>query len=51
MLSLQGGTGANVLVGIQVPEEEMKEFQNQAAILGYEYANEMNNEAFRLLMH
>lgn len=49
-LSVQGGTGANVLVGIQVPDEEMKEFQNQAKNLGYEYAHEMKNEAYRLLM-
>jgi len=40
-----------VLVGIQVPDEEKEEFQNQAKNLGYEYAYEMNNEAFRLLMH
>ncbi|ONK65295.1 uncharacterized protein A4U43_C07F35660 [Asparagus officinalis] len=47
----QGEMGANVLVGIQVPDEEMEEFQNQAKDLGYEYAFEMNNEAFKLLMH
>lgn len=46
----QGETGANVLVGIQVPNEERKEFQNQAQTLGYEYAYEINNEAYRLLM-
>ncbi|KAH7673882.1 threonine dehydratase protein [Dioscorea alata] len=46
----QGETGANVLVGIQVPNEERKEFQNQAQTLGYEYAYEINNEAYQLLM-
>lgn len=46
----QGETGANVLVGIQVPDGEMNEFQNQAKNLGYEYAYEMKNEAYRLLM-
>ncbi|KAM0937239.1 putative threonine ammonia-lyase [Dioscorea sansibarensis] len=46
----QGETGANVLVGIQVPNEDRKEFQNQAQTLGYEYAYEIDNEAFRLLM-
>nr|CAD1832590.1 unnamed protein product [Ananas comosus var. bracteatus] len=46
----QGETGANVLVGIQVPKEEMDEFKNQAENLGYEYTSEMNNEAYRLLM-
>ncbi|XP_068638284.1 threonine dehydratase 1 biosynthetic, chloroplastic-like [Aristolochia californica] len=46
----QGDTGANVLVGIQVPASEMDEFQEHARNLGYEYALEMNNEAFHLLM-
>ncbi|KAJ0963176.1 hypothetical protein J5N97_028298 [Dioscorea zingiberensis] len=46
----QGEAGANVLVGIQVPNEERKEFQHQAQNLGYEYAYEINNEAYRLLM-
>ncbi|XP_068635744.1 threonine dehydratase 1 biosynthetic, chloroplastic-like [Aristolochia californica] len=47
----QGETGANVLVGIQVPSSEMEEFQKRASNLGYEYALEMNNEAYQLLMH
>ncbi|KAH0905003.1 hypothetical protein HID58_044506 [Brassica napus] len=33
----EGGAGANVLVGIQVPEQEMVEFRNRAQVLGYEY--------------
>ncbi|URE28820.1 Threonine dehydratase biosynthetic [Musa troglodytarum] len=46
----QGETGANVLVGIQVPKADMKEFNIQAQNLGYEFTYEMNNEAYRLLM-
>ncbi|CAL9144703.1 unnamed protein product [Musa hybrid cultivar] len=46
----QGETGANVLVGIQVPKGETEEFKNRAQNLGYEYAYEMNNAAYRLLM-
>ncbi|KAF8403183.1 hypothetical protein HHK36_011280 [Tetracentron sinense] len=46
----QGETGANVLVGIQVASTEMDEFQDRANSLGYDYAVEMSNEAFRLLM-
>ncbi|CDY22213.1 BnaC01g38880D [Brassica napus] len=33
----EGGAGANVLVGIQVPEQEMVEFRNRAQVLGYEH--------------
>lgn len=47
----QGDTGANVLVGIQVPQDEVNEFQEQANTLGYEYAVESLNEAFQLIMH
>ncbi|KAG1347505.1 hypothetical protein COCNU_06G013340 [Cocos nucifera] len=36
----QGDTGANVLVGIQVPKEDMEEFTKQANHLGYEYTYE-----------
>ncbi|KAM3339998.1 threonine dehydratase 1 biosynthetic, chloroplastic [Capsicum galapagoense] len=47
----QGETGANVLIGIQVPEDEVDEFRDQADSLGYEYAVETLNEAFQELMH
>uniref|UniRef100_A0A1D1YLU5 Threonine dehydratase n=1 Tax=Anthurium amnicola TaxID=1678845 RepID=A0A1D1YLU5_9ARAE len=47
----QGETGANVLVGIQVSSKEMDEFHGQANSLGYEYAFEITNEAYQLLMH
>ncbi|XP_008796630.2 threonine dehydratase 1 biosynthetic, chloroplastic-like [Phoenix dactylifera] len=46
----QGETGANVLVGIQVPKEDMEEFRNKANTLGYEYAYGVTNEAYQLLM-
>lgn len=39
-----------MLVGIQVPNFEMLEFEERANKLGYEYALEMDNEAFKLLM-
>ncbi|KAK4345758.1 hypothetical protein RND71_035934 [Anisodus tanguticus] len=47
----QGDTGANVLVGIQVPQDEVAEFHGRADSLGYEYAVESLNEAFQLIMH
>ncbi|GFZ02454.1 L-O-methylthreonine resistant 1 [Actinidia rufa] len=47
----QGETGANVLVGIQVAQTEMDEFQSRANGLGYDYVVESDNEAFQLLMH
>lgn len=50
LLHLQGETGANVLVGIQVAQTEMEEFRHRANSLGYEYELETANEAFRLLM-
>lgn len=47
----QGEMGANVLVGIQVPEKDKEEFAARISTLGYEYEDERNNEAFMLLMH
>ncbi|KAJ1293914.1 hypothetical protein BS78_01G105900 [Paspalum vaginatum] len=46
----QGDTGANVLVGIQVPPTEYDEFKSRAENLGYEYMSEHNNEIYRLLL-
>lgn len=46
----QGETGANVLVGIQVPPAEFDEFKSHAENLGYEYMSEHNNEIYRLLL-
>ncbi|GAB2300638.1 Threonine dehydratase biosynthetic, chloroplastic [Dionaea muscipula] len=47
----QGDTGANVLVGIQVPQSEMNEFRDRADALGYIYAVETDNEVYEILMH
>ncbi|POO01846.1 Threonine dehydratase [Trema orientale] len=47
----QGATGANVLVGIQVPGSEMDEFHDLADAVGYEYVVVTNDGDFRLLMH
>lgn len=47
----QGQMGANVLVGIQVPEKDEEEFSARVSTLGYEYEDERKNEAFMLLMH
>ncbi|XP_031475427.1 threonine dehydratase 1 biosynthetic, chloroplastic-like [Nymphaea colorata] len=46
----QGEMGANVLVGIQIPGPDMDEFRDRANDLGYEYAVELTNDAYRLLM-
>lgn len=47
----QGETGANVLVGIQVPQSEMDEFRERADKLGYDYTVVNNDDDFQLLMH
>ncbi|KAH0850081.1 hypothetical protein HID58_007945 [Brassica napus] len=47
----EGGAGANVLVGIQVPEQNMAYFRNRAQVLGYEYVLVIEDTVFKLLMH
>ncbi|PNY13756.1 threonine dehydratase biosynthetic chloroplastic-like [Trifolium pratense] len=47
----QGETGANVLVGMQVPSSEMDEFHDHANRLGYEYNVVIDDLFFQLLMH
>lgn len=47
----QGEMGANVLVGIQVPKGDEEQFIEKAETLGYEYKDERQNKAYRLLMH
>ena len=42
--------GANVLVAMQILEQDEMEFIECANLLGYDYANECNNAAFKLLM-
>ncbi|KAJ1419476.1 Tryptophan synthase beta subunit-like PLP-dependent enzyme [Sesbania bispinosa] len=47
----EGETGANILVGIQVPKSEMDEFHERANRLGYDYKVVTNDDDFQLLMH
>ncbi|EEF33728.1 threonine dehydratase/deaminase, putative [Ricinus communis] len=47
----QGETGANILVGIQVPESEMEEFHSRANSVGYGYVVVTDDNNFQLLMH
>ncbi|KAK6778731.1 hypothetical protein RDI58_025449 [Solanum bulbocastanum] len=47
----QGETGGNVLIGLQVPQNEVDEFRGQAESLGYVCVVETLNEAFQQLMH
>ena len=47
---VQGEMGANVLVGMQILEQDEMEFIECANLLGYDYENECNNAAFKLLM-
>ncbi|XP_020208810.1 threonine dehydratase biosynthetic, chloroplastic [Cajanus cajan] len=47
----EGETGANVLVGIQVPKNDMDEFHGRANRLGYDYKVVNNDDDFQLLMH
>ncbi|KAJ9181483.1 hypothetical protein P3X46_009610 [Hevea brasiliensis] len=47
----QGETGANVLVGIQVPENEMDEFHSRAKNVGYDYVLVTDDNNYQLLMH
>jgi len=39
-----------VLVGIQVPREEMRQFRAFLQKLGYPYADETRNPAYRLFL-
>jgi len=39
-----------VLVGMQVPRGEMREFRNFLATLGYPYVDESRNPAYRLFL-
>jgi threonine dehydratase len=45
-----GADYASVLVGIQVPREEMGEFRRFLARLGYPWADESRNPAYRLFL-
>ncbi|XP_057423477.1 threonine dehydratase biosynthetic, chloroplastic-like isoform X2 [Lotus japonicus] len=47
----EGAARADILVGIQVPRNEMDEFHGRANRLGYEYKVVNNDDDFQLLMH
>jgi threonine dehydratase len=46
----QGADYGRVLVGIQVPRDEMNEFRNFLKKLGYPYAEETRNPAYKLFL-
>jgi len=46
----QGADYGRVLVGMQVPRGEMREFRNFLATLGYPYVDESRNPAYRLFL-
>jgi len=46
----QGSDYGRVLVGMQVPRGEMREFQRFLTTLGYPYADESRNPAYRLFL-
>jgi threonine dehydratase len=45
-----GADYGRVLVGIQVPRDEMRAFRSFLAKLGYPYADETRNPAYRLFL-
>jgi threonine dehydratase len=45
-----GADYGNVLVGLQVPQREMGQFRRFLARLGYPYADETRNPAYRLFL-
>jgi threonine dehydratase len=46
-----GSDYGRVLAGVQVPEAERRKFANHLAQLGYTYADETANPAYRLFLH
>jgi threonine dehydratase len=46
----QGGDVGRVLVGIQVPDNEMPQFQEFLANLGYRYWDESTNPVYKLFL-
>ena len=45
-----GADSGRVLVGMQVPKQEMPAFRRFLAALGYPYADESANPAYRLFL-
>ncbi|PSB92335.1 threonine ammonia-lyase, biosynthetic [Candidatus Pandoraea novymonadis] len=46
----QGADYGQILIGIQVPADEMSAFRNFLATLGYHYKDETDNPAYRLFL-
>jgi threonine dehydratase len=46
----QGGDVGRVLVGLQVPKKEMKDFRDFLATLGYRHWDESGNPAYKLFL-
>jgi threonine dehydratase len=46
----QGGDVGRILVGLQVPKKEMKDFRGFLAGLGYRYWDESDNPAYKLFL-
>jgi threonine dehydratase len=46
----QGSDYGRVLVGMQVPRNEMREFRGFLTKLGYPYVDESRNPAYRLFL-
>jgi threonine dehydratase len=46
----QGADHGRVLVGIQVPRQEMSDFRGFLRKLGYPYADETRNPAYKLFL-
>jgi threonine dehydratase len=46
----QGGDVGRILIGLQVPPEEMDEFANFLATLGYRYWDETQNPVYKLFL-
>jgi len=46
----QGSDYGRVLVGMQVPRHEMREFQRFLTLLAYPYVDESRNPAYRLFL-
>ncbi|MCJ8315159.1 MAG: threonine ammonia-lyase, biosynthetic [Saccharospirillaceae bacterium] len=45
-----GAASGRVLVGIQIPQNELKEFETLLSEIGYQYWNESNNPAYKLFL-
>jgi threonine dehydratase len=46
----QGGDVGRILVGLQVPKKEMKDFRNFLSGLGYRHWDESDNPVYKLFL-